>query len=232
MRSIFLLIFFFLVEGTLAQEPILYEVSFENANHHEAVVKVHFKKVTGTPLQIRMSRTSPGRYALHEFAKNVYNFNATDSKGKRLDVSRPNPHQWNVSGHDGEVIVTYTIFGARTDGTYLGIDNTHAHMNIPATFIWARGYEDRPIEITFKKPDDWSVATQLVPTERFDFGSNFPANVFKRHHFKFRIFLQGKLCCFFNTIIFKFDLDFVFRFKLFEKILQRVFVRDGSCIDF
>jgi hypothetical protein len=100
------------------------------------------------PLELRMSRSSPGRYALHEFAKNVYAVKAVDSRGRALRVSRPNPHQWNVAGHDGTVTVTYTLFGDRADGTYAGIDLTHAHLNMPATFMWARGLEARPVRVT------------------------------------------------------------------------------------
>jgi predicted metalloprotease with PDZ domain len=44
-----------------------------------------------------MSRSSPGRYALHEFAKNAYNFRATGEDGRTVTVSRPNNHQWDVS---------------------------------------------------------------------------------------------------------------------------------------
>nr|NIR53144.1 M61 family metallopeptidase [candidate division KSB1 bacterium]NIR73058.1 M61 family metallopeptidase [candidate division KSB1 bacterium]NIS28381.1 M61 family metallopeptidase [candidate division KSB1 bacterium]NIT75262.1 M61 family metallopeptidase [candidate division KSB1 bacterium]NIU24478.1 M61 family metallopeptidase [candidate division KSB1 bacterium] len=154
------------ISQSLAQAPVEYQISFENADHHEAEVEVRFAELPDSTLEVRMSRTSPGRYALHEFAKNVYNVQAVDSKGRALTVTRPNPHQWNVRGHDGTVQITYTIFGDQCDGTYLAIDNTHAHMNMPATFMWARGLEDRPIEITFRKPDpDWKIATQLVPTD-------------------------------------------------------------------
>ena len=52
-----------------------YEISFENAVHHEALVKASFTGIVQDTLALRMSRTSPGRYALHEFAKNVYDFN-------------------------------------------------------------------------------------------------------------------------------------------------------------
>ena len=41
----------------------------------------------------------------------------------------------------GTVQLRYTIFGDRCDGTYLAVDATHAHMNTPATFVWARGLE-------------------------------------------------------------------------------------------
>ena len=53
------------------------------------------------------------------------------------------------------------------DGTYLGIDTSHAHMNMPATLMWGRQLDTRPIRITFVAPAQsaWKVATQLFPTE-------------------------------------------------------------------
>ncbi len=166
MKSDLLLIGLVVVVPVRAQSPVQYEIAFPNADHHEAEVSVTFTELPPQVLEVRMSRTSPGRYALHEFAKNVYNVRAVDGQGRSLRVSRPNPHQWNVAGHDGTVTLSYTVFGDRCDGTYLAIDNTHAHLNMPATFMWARGLEDRPVQITFHKPSgDWHIATQLVPTE-------------------------------------------------------------------
>ncbi len=140
-----------------------YEISFENAVHHEATIKVNFPKIESDTLTVRMSRTSPGRYALHEFAKNVYDFQAKDSQGKLLKVLRPNPYAWEIVGHDGEVTVSYTLFANRGDGTYSQIDETHAHLNIPATFMYAPVYASRAIEVNFKVREDlnWKVATQL-----------------------------------------------------------------------
>ena len=75
-------------------------------------------------------------------------------------------HQWEVAGHDETVRVRYRIFGDRVDGTYLAVDSTHAHMNMPATLMWARGLEERPIRLSLTQPDgeSWEVATQLYPT--------------------------------------------------------------------
>ena len=114
-----------------------------------------------------MSRTSPGRYALHEFSKNVYDVVVTDGAGRALEPTRPNLHQWDIAGHDGTVRVRYRVFGDRIDGTYLSVDATHAHINMPATLMWARGLERRPNRVTFERPADtsWNVATQLFPTE-------------------------------------------------------------------
>ena len=150
-----------------AQEPIRYGISFENAAHHEAEITIVFTDLEPGPLEIRMSRTSPGRYALHEFAKNVYNFRATGAGGRPVEVLRPDLHQWTVVGHGGEVRVRYTLYGDHADGTYTGIDRSHGHLNMPATFMWARGLEARPMELTVTVPpgSGWRVATQLQPTD-------------------------------------------------------------------
>ena len=102
----------------IAQQPVRYQLQFPNAAHHEAEVQVRFTAVKLPVLEVMMSRSSPGRYALHEFAKNIYNFRATDGNGRSLPVSRPSPYQWNVSGHNGTVVVDYTLYGDRVDGTY------------------------------------------------------------------------------------------------------------------
>ncbi len=149
----------------LAQTTHEYEIEFPNAFHHEAQVSATFRGLEPKVLALRMSRTSPGRYALHEFAKNVYAVKATDENGKPLTITRPNPYQWNVSGHNGTVRVTYTLFADRGDGTYSQIDETHAHLNIPATFMYAPDYPQRPIQVHFKPRADlnWKIATQLRP---------------------------------------------------------------------
>ncbi|HET7697273.1 MAG TPA: PDZ domain-containing protein [Vicinamibacterales bacterium] len=145
---------------------VVYRVSFPEAEHHVAAVEVTFPNVPGATLQARMSRSSPGRYAVHEFAKNVFDVRAFDGKGKELTLARPNPYQWDVAGHDGTVRITYRIFGNLVDGTYLGIDTTHAHMNLPATLMWARQMDARPARVTFAPPpgSNWRPATQLFPT--------------------------------------------------------------------
>ncbi|MGQ0560553.1 MAG: M61 family metallopeptidase [Gemmatimonadota bacterium] len=144
----------------------VYEISFPNAVHHEARITVTFAALPPGPLELRMSRSSPGRYALHEFAKNVYDVRAFDGAGRALTITRPNEHEWNVSGHGGHVRVSYTLFADHADGTYSGIDNTHAHLNMPATFMFARGLQDRPIRLRIGVPEGsgWRVATQLAQT--------------------------------------------------------------------
>jgi predicted metalloprotease with PDZ domain len=165
-HSVLAFLLVFLVQpGAQAQTPVAYRLSFPEAAHHLMQVEATFTTVPPGPLELRMSRSSPGRYALHEFAKNVFDVRITDDMGQPLAVSRPNPHGWDVTGHSGVVRVIYRVFGDRLDGTYLSVDSSHAHINMPAAIMWARGFERRPIAIRFERPTgtSWRVATQLSP---------------------------------------------------------------------
>ncbi|WP_242927008.1 M61 family metallopeptidase [Pontibacter vulgaris] len=148
-----------------AQQKVTYSLSFPNAVHHEAEISVTFSGIKNDTLKVLMSRSSPGRYALHEFAKNIYSVHATNAQGKPLPVNRANTNQWDVTGHNGSATVTYTLFADHADGTYAGIDETHAHLNLPATLLYAKEFEKAPAAVTFNLPEgrNWKVATQLKP---------------------------------------------------------------------
>jgi predicted metalloprotease with PDZ domain len=154
--------------GAPAQPPVdvEYRLSFADRVHRMMDVAISVGGLPSGALELRMSRSSPGRYALHEFAKNVLDVRATDASGRPLVVTRPDPYGWNVTGHGGAVRVTYRVFGDRVDGTYLGVDSTHAHLNMPAALMWARGLDDRSVTVRFERPQgtSWRVATQLLPS--------------------------------------------------------------------
>jgi len=161
--KIYLIAFIFCFSTIGFSQTNSYEISFENAVHHEAEITATFTDIKSDTLSLQMSRTSPGRYALHEFAKNVYGFKAFDEEGNLLKVIRPNPYEWQIVGHKKIVKATYILFANRGDGTYSQIDETHAHLNMPATFIYAPKQSHHRIHIRFKVREDlnWKVATQL-----------------------------------------------------------------------
>src|SRR5581483_6792541 len=132
-----------------AAAPIIYRFTFPEPQHRWMQVEAAFAGLGGAPLELRMSRSSPGRYSLHDFAKNVYDVHAFGADGREIALTRPDPYGWNAANHGGAVRVTYKIYGDRVDGTYLAVDETHAHINMPAAIMWAHGLEDRPAVLTF-----------------------------------------------------------------------------------
>ena len=146
---------------------VLYELSLPAPEHRWMQVEITATHLPAEPLSMRMSTASPGRYARHAFAKNVFEVQAFDGSGNALDAVRSEMARWDVAGHDGTVRFTYRVFGDRIDGTYLGIDATHAHLNMPASLMWGAGLERRPARVRFEPPPgrDWQVATQLYPSD-------------------------------------------------------------------
>src|SRR5215467_3322512 len=148
-------------------QKISYQVSFPNLEHHEAFVSITASSIKPGSAIFRMSRSSPGRYATHEFGKNVYDVKAFDRSGKSITINRVDGDVYEVPKQDGTVKVTYTLYAAYPDGTYAGIDPTNVHLNMPAAFMWVKGYDNAPIDIKFDVPQDkqWTIATQLKPTD-------------------------------------------------------------------
>jgi predicted metalloprotease with PDZ domain len=149
-----------------AQKAIYYAISFPNAIHHEAEIVMTIPDAPGGQFKVRMSRSSAGRYATHEFGKNVYNVTATAVDGTPVTLKQVEGDVWLVDeNHPETVKISYTLFGNLTDGTYTGIDLSHAHLNMPATFMWLVGKdaEQRPVKFEFDDLEKygWKVATQL-----------------------------------------------------------------------
>lgn len=158
-------LFFFLlcfVNSSFGQANIEYTVNIENCHHHELRISAIFPALPNGVLTVNMPKASPGRYAVHNFAKNVYAIEAFDGDGKPLEVYRTSPEQWQIAGHNGTVRFEYTLYANHADGTYSGVDNRKLHLNMPATFVYAAQLEDRPVLLHFDlKETDWKIATQL-----------------------------------------------------------------------
>ena len=164
LSSVFLIFTIF----SASAQKISYTVSFPNIVHHEAVIEVEVTGATQKQLTFRMSRSSPGRYATHEFGKNVYDVAALDISGKTLEIKRLDGDVYQVPTANGSVKVRYTLYANHPDGTYAGIDQSSIQLNNPAAFMWVKELEKAPVEVNFKLPDlkGWTIATQLKPTDK------------------------------------------------------------------
>ncbi|MBS7566902.1 M61 family metallopeptidase [Mucilaginibacter sp. Bleaf8] len=151
--------------SSFAQNEIFYTVSFPNAAHHEAEISMRIPAVPAGTLKVRMSRSSPGRYATHEFGKNIYNVKAYGEQNQPLTVKQVEGDVYEIAQHGSTVIINYTLFGNWMDGTYNGITPSTAHLNMPAAFMWAYGMEKRPVRFKFADTEKygWRVVTQLKP---------------------------------------------------------------------
>jgi predicted metalloprotease with PDZ domain len=153
------------VAQTATPKNIYYKISFPNAVHHEAEIVMTIPEAPAGILSLHMSRSSAGRYATHEFGKNIYNVKATNVDGTPIEIKQTAGDVYEIAEHGDAVKISYTLFANWTDGTYASIDPSHAHLNMPAVFLWFAntGQDQRPIKFEFNDLDKygWKVATQL-----------------------------------------------------------------------
>lgn len=144
---------------------IRYSLDMANVDQHELRVTVEFPAVGTDVFTVRMPQSSPGRYAEHNFAKNVYDLTATGADGQPLVVHQAGLGAWAIAGHGGAVTLSYTLFADGGDGTYAGVDDRKLHLNMPACFVYGEHLNDRPIVLSLSPSQrpDWTVASQLVP---------------------------------------------------------------------
>ena len=88
---------------TAIGQRISYIVSFPNLSHHEAQITLVVSDIVSRTAVFRMSRSSPGRYATHEFGKNVYDVTAVDQQGKPLPLNKVDGDVYEVPRHGGYV---------------------------------------------------------------------------------------------------------------------------------
>ena len=129
-------------------------------------VEVTFPDLPPAPLEVVMSRTSPGRYAIHEFASNVSDVQIDDGAGAPLRSSV----RTRLSGtcrpsRRGARALQSVRRSARRNISSRSIRRTRT-STCPPSLMWARGLEDRPVRVTFDTPRGWKVATQLQPDKR------------------------------------------------------------------
>ena len=127
------------------------------------------------PLELRMSRVVAGPL----FAARL-----CEERLRRARVRRRRPRAAGRRGRirtggpspstAARVTVTYKVFGDRVDGTYLAIDTTHAHINMPAAIMWARGLDDRPATLTFAPPAGAQLAGRDAAASGIDARSSSP----------------------------------------------------------
>src|ERR1700753_3356998 len=81
------------------QKPIFYSISFPNAVHHEAEIVLTIPQAPGNRILLRMSRSSAGRYATHEFGKNIYNIKAYTQGDTVLKINQLEGDLYEIPEH-------------------------------------------------------------------------------------------------------------------------------------
>ena len=157
-----------------AQEPplksITYRLAMTRPTSHlfEVAIEIELPPaLNDKPLQLQMPKWSPGRYAVFDFAKNVQEFGAFDSRcppgtpcTRRISrpVTRVDDQTWSVDPSGSSTLtVSYKVFANDLSGTFSQLDERHANYNGGSIFMYVVGHKPDPVKLTIQPPAGWKI---------------------------------------------------------------------------
>lgn len=119
-------------------------------------------------LRLTIAAWAPGAYRLVDWWRQVRDVEVT-SGGKPVAVVQEDSLTWRAVVRGGEATVRYrvgwpTAEGGSTPNNRAFLTRTGALLDGPATYLFPKGRTNLPAHVRLRVPDEWKVATGLVPT--------------------------------------------------------------------
>lgn len=109
----------------------------------------------GDALELSMPAWTPGSYLIREYARHVEGFTARDGDGSPLRWEKVDKARWRVEcASGGTVCVRYRVYANELTVRTSHFDGTHAFITPASVFMYVRGREREPVEVSVKGPDD------------------------------------------------------------------------------
>lgn len=142
---------------------LVYQIAMPQPQTHlfEAILVV--SNWDSEVLDVKMPVWTPGSYLVREYAKQLQNFEAVDSRGRKLTSTKIAKNHWQIQTNNiSEIAIGYRIFANELTVRTNHLDATHGYFNPAALCFYIPGYEHCPIEIEIAPPHpDWQITTPL-----------------------------------------------------------------------
>jgi len=142
---------------------LAYEVAMSQPQTHLFEVKLTVSNWDSDLLDVQMPVWTPGSYLVREYAKQLQDFAAVGSEGKKLTAIKIAKNHWQIqTDNSTEITISYRMFANELTVRTNHLDATHGYFNPAALCFYVPGYESSPIEITIIPPHpDWRITTPL-----------------------------------------------------------------------
>lgn len=120
----------------------------------------------GDAITVKMAAWCPGSYLVRDYARFIRSLAAEDQNGRPLAVTKTSKHSWSIEAAGAAAVtVRYAVYGYDLSVRTNHIDDSHAFLHGPATFLYVDGQAGAPAEVELTGvPDAWSIHAGLEPT--------------------------------------------------------------------
>ncbi|HEX5483938.1 MAG TPA: PDZ domain-containing protein [Terriglobia bacterium] len=131
-----------------------YHLFLSRPSTHILSVQIDVSNVQKSHVDFVMPAWSPGRYAIYNFAKNVQQFEATNSSGQPLPWANTDKQTWRVDARNagGAVRVRYRVYANDLTGSFSQFDTRHANVNGAGIYMYVASHKRDPLTLTVVAP--------------------------------------------------------------------------------
>src|SRR3989441_311019 len=134
---------------------IEYTVAFKNPTSHVYDVEIQIKGIRDASVSVSMPAWSPGIYRIENYARNVQDFRATNTRNQALSSEQTDKQTWRIAKQNAEdVEVRYQVYSTL-------LTDQMADFAPPSVFMYAVGQKHVPCSVKYNTPGGWKVYTGL-----------------------------------------------------------------------
>jgi len=164
--KILTIITFCMIQIAFAQtqkQDLSYVVSMPQAENNKFHMEFKINGINKDSIFIKMPKWMPGYYQIMDYANEVENISAYDTKGKVLSINKINENTWCISAKGNKYFtVSYDIKTRRQFVANSFIDSTHAYIVPENNFFYIDGFLNLPVKIKIIPGAKWNkIATGL-----------------------------------------------------------------------
>jgi predicted metalloprotease with PDZ domain len=127
----------------------------KNPSSHLYDVEMTIKGIRETSLVVSMPAWSPGIYRIENYARNVQDFRALNTRNQPLQREQTDKQSWRIIKQPGDdVTVRYQVYSVQ-------LNDQMADLAPPATFMYVVGQKHVPHSVKYETPSGWKVYTGL-----------------------------------------------------------------------
>lgn len=149
-----------------ADAPIVYTLSFPDAQNSYVDVEARIPVEGRTELEVMMAVWTPGSYLVREYARHVEQVRAASEGGQALALVKTRKNRWRISalGAATTVVLRYKVYGREMSVRTNWIERDFALINGAPTYLTlADDTGPRPHEVAIERPAGWTAVHTALP---------------------------------------------------------------------
>jgi len=142
-----------------------YAVRLDAPERHVADIELRFTPDADT-VDITLPAWCPGSYLIRDYARFVRDVEVHAGDDTPRELTKIDKQTWRIAVAGAkELVVSYTIYGHDLTVRTNHIDDEHAFLHGPATFIYPVSQRTAPVEVALAYPDRWTLTTAATCTD-------------------------------------------------------------------